>query len=272
VFVKICGITNPDDALLAAGLGAHAVGLNFADSPRRITTDSAEEILRRLPREVLAVGVFRNQDREQVMRTVNTLGLRAVQLHGSETPEDTRWVGARVHRLIRAFSVADPALVSGDDYGPHWLLIDSPAPGSGQVFDWSNLEQVAGGRHFILAGGLGPDNVADAIRVARPWGVDVASGVESAPGRKDPARLRRFITTTRDTAAELGLDHDPFDLADSILFGPEPLNPDPDPPALFDPDEPDPSPVGPSLQPGAGRSASLEAATDDRFSLEDDQW
>lgn len=202
--MKICGVTTADDALLAAGLGADAIGLNFADSPRRIEHDTAADIVRRLPPDVMAVAVFRNQRREEVVETATAVGIPVVQLHGDETPEDCRWVAERVHRLIRAFAITDPALGGDDDYGPHRLLIDSPRPGSGQVFDWSNLELILGGRPFILAGGLTPDNVADAIDVARPWGVDVASGVESAPGRKDPTKVRRFITNARQATAALG--------------------------------------------------------------------
>jgi phosphoribosylanthranilate isomerase len=201
VFVKICGITEPEDALLAAGLGADAVGMIFAASSRRISTAAARDIIRRLPPEILAVGVFRNERRERVVELANTIGLRAVQLHGDESPEDTRWVAARVPAVIRAFSVRDPALALGADYGPHRLLIDSPSPGSGQVFDWSAVERVAAGRPFILAGGLTPDNVADAIELVEPWGVDVATGVESSPGHKDPAKVRRFIQAARRAAS-----------------------------------------------------------------------
>jgi len=201
--VKICGVTTVDDALLAAGLGADAIGLNFADSPRNIALETAREIMHRLPPDVMAVAVFRNQSREEVVETAGELGVRVVQLHGDETPEDCRWVAERVPGLIRALGIADPALNGGDDFGADRLLIDSPRPGSGQVFDWSNLELVLGGRPFILAGGLTPENVADAIDVARPWGVDVASGVESAPGRKDPTKVRHFITNARRAAADL---------------------------------------------------------------------
>ena len=203
MFVKICGVTTVDDALLSAGLGADAIGLNFADSPRRIDMEIARQVMDRLPPDVLAIGVFRNQSRDEVIETATSLGIEVVQLHGDETPEDCRWVAERMTGLIRAFGIADPALTGGADYGPHRLLIDSPQPGSGQVFDWSNLDQVLGGRPFILAGGLNPDNVADAIDVARPWGVDVASGVEATPGRKDPGKVRRFIAGARQAAATI---------------------------------------------------------------------
>lgn len=219
MFVKICGVTTVDDALLAAGLGADSVGLNFAnESPRRINRETARDIVRRLPPEIVTVGIFRNQARDFVVETAVKIGLRAVQLHGHETAEDTRWIGSQVPAMIRAYSVADPALTAGEDLGPHRLLIDSPSPGSGQIFDWSNLERVAQGRKFILAGGLDPENVGDAIRLTRPWGVDSASGVESAPGRKDPAKVRRFIAAARKSASMLGPDYDPYDLAATDLF------------------------------------------------------
>ena len=197
MFVKICGITNAEDALLAAGLGADAVGMIFAASPRRITTGEARDIVRRLPPEVLPVGVFRNESKERVAETANTLGLRAVQLHGRETPEETRWVAERVPIVIRAFAATDPALLNAEAYGARRLLIDSATPGSGQVFDWAVLEGAPINKPFILAGGLDPDNVADAVRTVRPWGIDVATGVEASPGRKDPAKVRRFMAAAR---------------------------------------------------------------------------
>jgi len=197
MFVKICGVTTVGDALLAAGLGADAIGMIFAASPRRVTTGDARDIVRRLPPEVLSIGVFRNERRERVVDVANTIGLRAVQLHGDESPEDTRWIGERVPAVIKAFTIDDPALGSGADYGPHRLLIDSPIPGSGQVFEWDRLDHRAAGRPYILAGGLTPENVGLAIELLDPWGVDVATGVEAAPGHKDPAKVRRFLAAAR---------------------------------------------------------------------------
>lgn len=198
MFVKICGVTTVEDALLAAGLGADALGLNFySGSPRRIGRETARDIVRRVPPEVLSVGVFRNEVRERVVEVANVVGLRAVQLHGDESPEDTRWIGERVPAVIRAFGIDDPMLVSGADYGPHRLMIDSPSPGSGKSFDWRLLSQRVGDRPYILAGGLNPENVARAIEELGPWGVDAASGVESSPGRKDPAKVRRFLAAAR---------------------------------------------------------------------------
>ncbi|MEL6983090.1 MAG: phosphoribosylanthranilate isomerase [Actinomycetota bacterium] len=198
MFVKICGVTRLDDALLAAGLGADAVGLNFwSGSSRRIGVEAARDIVRRLPPEVLSVGIFRNERPARVVEIANKVGLRAVQLHGDESPEETRWVGERVQAVIRAFGIGDPLLVSGADFGPHRLLVDSPMGGSGQTFDWDLVDARVAGREYILAGGLDPDNVALAIESLGPWGVDVASGVESAPGRKDPAKVRRFLAAAR---------------------------------------------------------------------------
>lgn len=203
MFVKICGVTSAEDALLAAGLGADAVGMIFAASSRRITTGEARDIVRRLPPDIIPVGVFRNESRERVAETTNSLGLRAVQLHGRETPEDTRWLAERLPFVIKAFSATDPTLVDHAEYGAHRLLIDSATPGSGQLFDWAVLEEAPMNKPFILAGGLDPLNVGDAIRTVQPWGVDVSTGVEASPGKKDPAKVRQFIASARAAAASI---------------------------------------------------------------------
>ncbi len=223
MFVKICGVTRVDDALLAAGMGADAVGMIFAASRRRIAVAEARDIVRRLPPEVTPVGVFRNESRERVAETANSLGLGAVQLHGSESPEDTRWVAARVPVVIRAFAATDPALLDVDAYGPVQLLIDSETPGSGEVFDWAVLEGAPPHRPYILAGGLDPTNVADAVRSVRPWGVDVSTGVESSPGRKDPAKVRAFIAAAREAAPNpdherLEAAHQPVDRGEDATW------------------------------------------------------
>ncbi len=197
MFVKICGITSVDDGLLAAALGADAVGLVFAASSRRITSGRARDIVRRLPPEVLSVGVFRNERKERVVEIANTIGLRTVQLHGHETPEETRWIASRVPAVIRAFSAGDPALGRVEDYGDVQILIDSAEPGSGKAFNWSTLDASSIGRPIVLAGGLNPDNVADAIAAVKPWGVDVSSGVEARPGVKDPVKVQRFIAVAK---------------------------------------------------------------------------
>lgn len=202
MFVKICGVTNAEDALLAAGLGANAVGMIFAASSRRISTGEARDIVRRLPPEVLPVGVFRDERAARVAEIANSIGLRAVQLSGHESPEDTRWLAGRVPVVIKGFDAAEPALARADEYGAHRLLIDSPEPGSGKTFDWTLLHKAPVNRPFLLAGGLRPGNVVEAIETVRPWGVDVATGVEASPGVKDPAKLRQFMVAVRSVAPD----------------------------------------------------------------------
>jgi phosphoribosylanthranilate isomerase len=197
VFVKICGITSEEDALLAVAMGADAVGFVFAPSSRQIAPQKAADIVKRLPTEIVTVGVFRHETRQRIVDIVHHAGLRAAQLHGHETATDSRWVRARVPLVIKAFASGDPGLDDADDYGADAILIDSAVPGSGEVFDWSLAEGAPSNRKVILAGGLTPDNVADAVRRVRPWGVDVSTGVEAAPGRKDARKLRAFIQTAR---------------------------------------------------------------------------
>lgn len=196
MFVKICGTTNEEDALLAVAMGADAVGFVFAPSPRQITPTTARDIAKRLPREVLTVGVFRDEAPERVAEIVNRAGLGAAQLHGHETPEQARWVSERVPVVFQAFAAGDRAIERAREYPVDAILIDAPTPGSGQVFDWT-MAEAPGGRRLILAGGLDPTNVARAIHRVHPWGVDVASGVEAAPGRKDPVKVRAFIAAAR---------------------------------------------------------------------------
>ena len=200
MFVKICGITSEEDALLAVAMGADAVGFIFAPSPRQMAPNRVREIAARLPPEILTVGVFRDSTRQQVVQTVQTCGLKAAQLHGRETPEMTREVRQQVRLVIKGMPAGDPALERWDEFGADALLLDTPRPGSGQVFDWSLAEGIPVNRRVILAGGLTPENVADGIEAVRPWGVDVATGVEQAPGRKDPRKVRAFIAAARAAA------------------------------------------------------------------------
>ncbi len=200
MFVKICGITSEEDALLAVAMGADAVGFVFAPSPRQIAAAHARDIARRPPPEILTVGVFRDEAPQRVVDVVNTTGLRAAQLHGHETPEQCRWVRERVAFVIQGFVAGDPALDHTDKYGADAILIDSPAPGSGEVFDWSLAEGAPSNRRVIVAGGLTAENVGDAIEKTRAWGVDVSTGVESEPGHKDARKLRAFIAAARAAA------------------------------------------------------------------------
>jgi phosphoribosylanthranilate isomerase len=202
VFVKICGVTTEEDALLAVAMGADAVGFVFAPSPRQVAVDHARDIARRLPAEVLTVGVFRDEAPQRVVDLVHRAGLRAAQLHGQESIEDTAWIQHRVGFVIKAFPAGSPALDAAKRYGADIVLIDSHAPGSGEVFDWSLAEGAPVGRRFVLAGGLTPDNVAEAIERVRPWGVDVVTGVEASPGHKDPVKVRDFIRNARAAEPE----------------------------------------------------------------------
>ncbi len=215
MFVKICGITSEEDALLAVAMGADAVGFTFVPSSSRfLAVGRAADIAKRLPAEILTVGVFRNETRERVVELTNQAGLRAAQLHGHESAEDTRWVRQRLPLVIKAFPGGDPALSRSVAYGADVVLLDSASPGSGQVFDWSLAEGAPSGVRLLLAGGLTPDNVATAIGRVHPWGVDVASGVESAPGVKDPSLMRRFIsaaTGAEPAAYESEAPDRPFD-------------------------------------------------------------
>lgn len=213
MFVKICGTTSEEDALLAVAMGADAVGFVFAPSPRQISPGTAADIVKRLPREVLTVGVFRDEAPSRVVEIVNTAGLRAAQLHGHETPDQARYVRERVPLLIQAFPAGDPGLSRVSEYEPDALLLDAATPGSGEVFDWS-MAEVPDGIRLILAGGLTPENVAAAIAAVHPWGVDVVSGVEASPGRKDPVKVRAFVAAAKAAAPGDGDDDDragPFD-------------------------------------------------------------
>ena len=216
MFVKICGITNEDDALFAVAMGADAVGFVFAPSPRQIAPQQVYDITRRLPPEVLTVGVFRNELPARVIEIANASGVKAVQLHGRETPAQAIEIAKSVRWVIKAFSSSSDDLPNADRYGTDLVLVDAPSPGSGKVFDWNLATDVPDTVRLILAGGLEPDNVADAIEIVEPWGVDVSSGVEASPGRKDPTLVRHFIANARAAAPTpyLGPDEIPYDWAD----------------------------------------------------------
>jgi phosphoribosylanthranilate isomerase len=203
VFVKICGTTSEEDALLAVAMGADAVGFVFAPSPRQVAPDLVRDIVRRLPPEILTVGVFRDESPQRVTDICGRTGLRAAQLHGRETPEESAYVHARVPVLLKAFPAGDPGLADVLAHQADAVLVDAASPGSGKVFDWSLTDGVpAGVRRLVLAGGLDPGNVAAAIERVRPWGVDVVTGVESRPGHKDPRKLRAFIAAAREAGTE----------------------------------------------------------------------
>jgi phosphoribosylanthranilate isomerase len=215
VFVKICGITSEEDALLAVAMGADALGFVFAPSTRQISSTLAADIVKRLPTEILTVGVFRDEAPQRVVDIAHGTGLHGVQLHGHESPAQSRWVRERVRFLIQGFAAGDPTLRRAAEHGADAVLVDAPTPGSGEVFDWSLTEDVPDGTRLIIAGGLTPENVASAIARVRPWGVDVSTGVEESPGRKDPRKLRAFVAEARAAGADYqgyeGEDVEPYD-------------------------------------------------------------
>lgn len=197
MFVKICGITNEDDALLAVAMGADAVGFVFAPSPRQVAAKLVYDITRRLPPEILTVGVFRDDLPDRIFDVVARSGVKAVQLHGHESASTVAAVSEGVRWVIKAVSAGSREARVANQFGTDLILVDAPQPGSGRVFDWRLTDEIPSGVRMILAGGLTVENVASAIEYVKPWGVDVSSGVESEPGKKDALKLKRFIANAR---------------------------------------------------------------------------
>ena len=197
MFVKVCGITRPEDANQAVGCGAGALGFVFwPKSPRFVDPYRARAIVRSLPPFIATVGVFVNQPPEYVNGVASLVGLSAVQLHGDETPAFAAEMRRPVIKAIAIGGGTDGAVVDG------WadrvtLLLDADDPqkrgGTGRTIDWTRAAALAASRRVILSGGLTPDNVVDAIRTVRPFGIDVSSGVESSPGVKDYGRLKALF-------------------------------------------------------------------------------
>ena len=200
MFVKICGITNEDDALLAVAMGADAVGFVFAPSPRQVAAQQVYDITRRLPPEILTIGVFRDEHPKLVLDTVNRAGLKGAQLHGNERAEAVAHVAAGLRWVIKAYPAGSPKVAAAGTLATDLILLDAASPGSGRMFDWTLAGEVPEGMRLILAGGLDADNVADAVRAVEPWGVDVSSGVEKSPGRKDPIKVKRFVERAKAAA------------------------------------------------------------------------
>jgi phosphoribosylanthranilate isomerase len=200
VEVKICGLTTLDDAVRCVELGADAIGLNFwSSSPRHTDIDTARRIVEEVGDRVETVGVFVDFDLEQILDVLRRTGLVWAQLHGDETPEV---VNSLLPNAYKAVGVKDGSAIElGRRYPGEHLLLDASVPGmpggTGRTFDWTIAAEVAKERKLTLAGGLTPDNVAEAVRAVRPFRVDVASGVESTPGRKDPALVAAFIEAAK---------------------------------------------------------------------------
>jgi phosphoribosylanthranilate isomerase len=199
--VKICGVTNVADALAAAEAGADMIGLNFYEgSPRHITLPAAVEIHRALPPFVLRVGVFVNPPEDLVMRALGECGLSLLQFHGDENSEFCTQFGAMSMKAFRIQNAG--SLKALENYHTDAFLLDAHSKsglgGTGETFNWDlAVEAQKFGKPIFLAGGLTPGNVAEAARKVQPFAVDVSSGVESAPGKKDIAKVRAFIAAVR---------------------------------------------------------------------------
>ena len=216
LWVKICANTSLDDAQLAAEAGADAVGFVFAPSPRRVTAEQAAQIVRQLPAVLEKIGVFVDAGFDEIAKTVEAAGLTGVQLHFDAPAALPAQLRERFGTKLRILGVVHfdaragkhVAAISRDEHIDA-LLVDSRTAaavgGTGVAFDWDAARGLifdAGGpMKFIAAGGLTPENVAEAITTLRPWGVDVVSGVEAAPGRKDAAKVRAFVANARATNA-----------------------------------------------------------------------
>ncbi len=203
--VKICGITNLADAQMAVAAGADLLGFVFYDqSPRFITLSAAAEITRHLPPYVLRVGLFVNAEEPFIFSAIQACGLNLLQFHGEEPPEFCTQFGLMT---IKAFRISDASsLAAIPQYATDAYLLDAYTPGirggTGHRFNWDLAVQAREfGKPIFLAGGLTPDNVGAAIRQVRPFAVDVSSGVESSPGKKDPAKVQAFIANVRAASA-----------------------------------------------------------------------
>jgi phosphoribosylanthranilate isomerase len=206
--VKICGITRPEDAELAAGLGAWAIGLiQWEGSPRACDPAVAAGIVAALRRRVECVGVFVNPTLDEIARAVEGIGFSHLQLHGDVGPsfceEAARRTGAKIIKAARVSSLGDLQALERFHTDLHLLdaAVDGLHGGTGQTWDWGLLRGRRSSVPMILSGGLTPDNVAEAIAATRPWAVDSASGVESAPGIKDPERVRAFLAAAGTAVA-----------------------------------------------------------------------
>ncbi len=199
----MCGITTPRDGAFAAESGADAIGLVFAESPRRISVEVAREIAAVLPEGVLKVGVFVDSEPTEVLRIAREVGLDYAQLHGDESPEDVDAVREGGLKVMKALRVrgAD-SLAAIDDYGADLFLLDAWSEkargGTGERFDWGLAKSLKWRGNIVVSGGLGPENVREAVRLFEPYGVDASSSLEDAPGKKNRERVRRFVSAAKE--------------------------------------------------------------------------
>lgn len=216
MFVKICGITSEDDALLVVAMGADALGFIFAPSVRQVQVPRVYDITRRLPPEVLTVGVFRDEHPKRVIELVHRSGVKGAQLHGNESAATVSEVAKGIQFVVKAYPAGSPKIAQSGSLATDTIMIDGSTPGSGHLFDWSLVGEVPEGMRVILAGGLTPENVADAVQTVTPWGVDVSTGVEQSAGKKDALKVKRFIERARAAAPVpyLGPEELPYDWSD----------------------------------------------------------
>lgn len=205
-WIKICGTTSLEDALSSIEAGADALGFIFAPSKRRVSVEQAQRIISQLPRDLERIGVFMNNPVEEICSVINAVDLTGLQMHGDESPAtvyeclppDRR----DAMRKIKTIQVKPGGELSLD-HGRAMRMVDTwlldSGAGSGKTFDWETTRKQLGDKEgqFVVAGGLTPENVGEAMRVFRPWGVDVVTGVEREPGRKDPEKLRAFVAAVR---------------------------------------------------------------------------
>jgi phosphoribosylanthranilate isomerase len=201
--VKICGITNPGDARVAADAGADAVGLIFAESPRRVGVEEARGISIALPENVIRVGVFVDEEPSEVMRISCEVGLDLAQLHGNEPPETVtalREAGVKVMKALRVENAT--SLEALDEYEAELFLLDAYSArargGTGERFDWGVAKSLKGRDNIVVSGGLGPGNVREAVEFFEPFGVDASSSLEDGSGKKNDELVRRFVLAARD--------------------------------------------------------------------------
>ncbi|MFA5929197.1 MAG: phosphoribosylanthranilate isomerase [Candidatus Margulisiibacteriota bacterium] len=195
--IKICGITNIEDALLAASLGANALGFIFAKSPRQVSVNSVQEISAKLPPFLSKIGIFVNESVDQVNETVKQCGLNAVQLHGTETPEHCRQVHAPVIKAFHLKKPEDLEQIKQYEDCVSAFLFDSSTEnqpgGTGTTFDWKLLAELNTAKPVIIAGGMSIENIPLLMEHLSPYAVDVNSGIESSPGKKDPEKMRQLF-------------------------------------------------------------------------------
>ncbi len=207
VKIKICGITNIEDALFAISLGVDAVGFVFAESRRRITAVDASQIIDELPQSVLKIGVFVNEEEQRVREILQVCRLNMIQFHGDESP---KYILKFREEVIKSFRIENEnSLKNIPKYKAIAYLLDTYSQegygGTGETFNWDLAVKAKKFGPIILAGGLTPDNVVEAINQVQPYGVDVSSGVESYPGKKDPKKLEKFVKRVRGISTDSGV-------------------------------------------------------------------